>query len=49
MDKFRKYKRRRFIKLRLQKLIKALEKEMPKEDWYYLLESRFKEILRKQC
>ena len=49
MDKLRKYKRSRFIKLRLKKLIEALEKDMPEEDWYYLLESRFKEILKKQC
>jgi len=49
MDKRKKYKRRRFIKLRLKELIKTLEKEMPEEDWYYLLESRFREILKKQC
>jgi len=49
MDKRKKYKRRRFIKLRLKELIEALEKEMPEEDWYYLLESRFREILKKQC
>jgi len=49
MDKLRKYKRRHFIKLKLKKLTKILEKDLPDEDWYYLLESRFTEILRKQC
>jgi len=49
MDKLRKYKRRRFILLRLNKLIKKLEKELPKKDWYYLLESKFQEILKTQC
>ncbi len=49
MNEFRKYKRRRFIKLRLQKLIKVLEKELPEKDWFYLLESKFQEILKIQC
>ena len=49
MDKLKKYKRRRFIILRLKELIKELEKELPKKDWYYLLESKYRDILRLQC
>jgi len=49
MNKLRKYKRRRFIILRLKELVKILEKELPKKDWYYLLESKYRDILRTQC
>lgn len=49
MDKLRKYKRRHFIILRLKELTKLLEKELPKKTWYYLLESKYREILKTQC
>lgn len=49
MNKLRKYKRRYFINLRLKELKKALEQELPKKDWFYLLESKYRETLKKLC
>jgi len=49
VDKLRKYTKEEFLEMKLKELKEVLLKHLPEEDYYYLLNSKYMDLMKLQC